>query len=215
MSFELIEAEEAHYPKALMCRALGLSRSGHHAYSTRGPSAREIEEQRVDVLVAAVFHEMRGRYGAPRIHQELRGRGICTSRKRVAASMARQGLVARAPRRWQKTTDSNHRQPAAPNLLERDFTTDAPTAPGWPTRPTCRCWAASSSWSRCSTCSRARWSDGPSATGSTRTSRTRRSAAPSFAGIRLAASSSTLIEASSSQQRRSASCSSASARGRA
>jgi putative transposase len=126
MSFELIEAEEAHYPKALMCRALGLSRSGHHAYLTRGPSARELDDQRLDVLVAAVFHEMRGRYGAPRIHQELRRRGTVTSRKRVAASMARQGLVARAPRRWRKTTDSNHREPVAPNLLERDFTTDAP-----------------------------------------------------------------------------------------
>ena len=38
MSFELIAAEEAHYPKALMCRALGLSRSGHHSFSTRSPS---------------------------------------------------------------------------------------------------------------------------------------------------------------------------------
>src|SRR5712692_4759890 len=67
MSFELIEAEEAHYPKALMCRALGLSRSGHHAYSTRGPSRRALEEQQLDVLVAAIFAELGGRYGAPRI----------------------------------------------------------------------------------------------------------------------------------------------------
>ena len=44
MSFELIEAEDAHYPKALMCRALGLSRSGNHAYSTRGPSRRAREK---------------------------------------------------------------------------------------------------------------------------------------------------------------------------
>ena len=36
MSFELIEAEKGHYPKALMCRALGLSRSGHHASATGG-----------------------------------------------------------------------------------------------------------------------------------------------------------------------------------
>src|SRR2546425_4146790 len=90
MSFELIEAEEAHYPKALMCRALGLSRSGHHAYSTRGPSRRALEEQQLDVLVAAIFAELAGRYGAPRIQQELRRRGSCTSRKRVAASLRRQ-----------------------------------------------------------------------------------------------------------------------------
>src|SRR5258708_37343064 len=101
MSFELIEAEEAHYPKALMCRALGLSRSGHHAYSTRGPSRRALEEQQLDVLVASIFVELGGRYGAPRIEQELRRRGHhCTSRKRVAASLRRQGLAARPKRRW-------------------------------------------------------------------------------------------------------------------
>ena len=126
MSFELIEAEEAHYPKALMCRALGLSRSGHHAYSTRGPSRRALEEQQLDVLVAAIFAELGGRYGAPRIQQELRRRGHRTSRKRVAASMAKQGLVARPRRRWRRTTDSSHREPIAPNQLDRNFTAEAP-----------------------------------------------------------------------------------------
>jgi len=126
MSFELIEAEDAHYPKALMCRALGLSRSGNHAYSTRGPSRRALEEQQLDVLVAAIFRELHGRYGAPRIEQELRRRGHCTSRKRVAASMARQGLRARPKRRWRHTTDSSHREPVAPNLLNRNFTAAAP-----------------------------------------------------------------------------------------
>ena len=45
MSFELIAAEEAHYPKALMCRALGLSRSGHHSFRTRAPSRRALGQQ--------------------------------------------------------------------------------------------------------------------------------------------------------------------------
>src|SRR5512132_2868477 len=126
MSFELIEAEKAHYPKALMCRALGLSRSGHHSYSTRGPSRRALEGQQLGVLVAAIFAELDGRYGAPRIEQELRRRGHCTSRKRVAASLRRQGLAARRRRRWKQTTDSRHAEPIAPNRLQRDFTAPAP-----------------------------------------------------------------------------------------
>ena len=126
MSFELVAAEEAHYPKALMCRALGLSRSGHHAYSTRGPSRRALEQERLDVLVASIFKELCGRYGAPRIEKELRGRGYRTSRKRVAASMAKQGLLARPKRRWRTTTDSRHGEPIAPNLLQRDFEAEAP-----------------------------------------------------------------------------------------
>lgn len=126
MSFELIEAEEAHFPKALMCRVLGLSRSGHHAYRTRGPSRRSLEQQQLDVLVAAIFSELKGHYGAPRIERELRKRGHRTSRKRVAASLVRQGLAARPKRRWRRTTDSSHREPVAPNLLKRDFTAPKP-----------------------------------------------------------------------------------------
>ena len=126
MSFELVEAEKGNFPKALMCRALGLSRSGHHAFRTRGPSRRDLEEQQLDVLVAAIFTELKGRYGAPRIEKELRRRGHLTSRKRVAASMVRQSLCARPRRRWRLTTDSNHREPIAPNLLDRNFTAEAP-----------------------------------------------------------------------------------------
>ena len=126
MSFELIAAEEANFPKALMCRVLDLSRSGHHAYRTRKPSRRALEQQRLDVLVAAIFAELKQRYGAPRIEQELRRRGHRTSRKRVAASMVRQGLVARQTRRWRKTTDSSHKEPIAPNLLQREFTVNEP-----------------------------------------------------------------------------------------
>ena len=126
MSFELIAAEEAHYPKALMCRALGLSRSGHHSFRTRGSSRRAIGAQQLDVQVAAIFTEQKSRYGAPRIQKELRRRGCCTSRKRVAASMVRQLLVARPKPRWRTTTDSRHNEPIAPNRLQRDFSAPKP-----------------------------------------------------------------------------------------
>ena len=112
MSFVLVEAEEAHYPKALMCRALELSRSGHHAFRTRGPS-RHARGQQLDLLVASIFAELKGRYGAPRIEKELRRRGHRTSRKRVAASMVQQKLVSRPKRRWRTTTDSRHNEPIA------------------------------------------------------------------------------------------------------
>lgn len=126
MSFELIAAEEAHYPKALMCRALGLSRSGHHSFRTREPSERALGQQDLDVSVAAIFTELKAKYGAPRIEKELRRRGKKTSRKRVAASMVRQGLVSRPKRRWRTTTDSRHGEPIAPNRLKRDFSAAAP-----------------------------------------------------------------------------------------
>lgn len=126
MTFALVSAEEAVYPKALMCRALGLSRSGHHAFRTRKASPRALARQKLDVQVAAVFKEKKGRYGAPRIEKQLRKAENGTSKKRVGGSMKRQGLVARPRRRWRTTTDSGHKEPVAPNLLNRHFIAPAP-----------------------------------------------------------------------------------------
>jgi len=124
--FDLIAAEEAHYPKALMCRALGLSRSGHHAFRRRKPSTRKLDQQKLDALVAALFAEMESNYGSPRIQQELARRGHEVDRKSVAASMVRQKLVARRRRRWRTTTNSKHKEPIAPNLVNRVFSVSAP-----------------------------------------------------------------------------------------
>jgi len=215
MSFELIEAEEAHYPKALMCRALGLSRSGHHAYSTRGPSRRALEEQQLDVLVAAIFAELGGRYGAPRIQQELRRRGHRTSRKRVAASMARQGCAhargdaggARPTRRIGSRSRPTCSSATSP--LRR------PTAPGSRTRRTCRCSAGLSSSSSSSTCSPARSSAGRWATGSMQSCRAKRCGARWRGASQVPGLLFHSDRASSSRRRASASCSPAPARCRA
>ncbi|HEX2706680.1 MAG TPA: IS3 family transposase [Solirubrobacterales bacterium] len=126
MSFQLIEAEKANYSAALMCRALELSRSGYHAWCTRGPSPRERETAKLDVEVAAVFQEKKKRYGAPRIRAELARRGLHTSRKRVARSLRNQQLAARPKRRFVHTTNSKHNEAIAPNLLQRDFSAEAP-----------------------------------------------------------------------------------------
>lgn len=126
VSFELVRAEEATYPTALMCRAMDLSRSGYHAWKTRGPSAREQDSRRLDGEVAALFVEKKQRYGAPRLQAELGRRGRRTSRKRVARSMRTQQLAARRRRRFVATTDSRHAERISPNLLKRRFTVPAP-----------------------------------------------------------------------------------------
>jgi putative transposase len=65
-------------------------------------------------------------YGSPRIHQELRAQDLRVSRKRVARLMRELGISADLPRRFVVTTDSDHDQPVAENLLDRDFTATAP-----------------------------------------------------------------------------------------
>lgn len=124
--FELVHAERAEFPVALSCRVLGVSRSGYYRWRYAKPSQRAKANVELATEIRAIHGEHRGRYGSPRVHRELRGRGHQVSRKRVARLMRENGLRGQLPRRFRRTTDSRHGHRIAPNLLARDFTAPAP-----------------------------------------------------------------------------------------
>src|SRR5215218_11326015 len=70
-------------------------------------------------------HGSKGRYGAPRVHAELRRRGRRHARKRVARLMRAAGLCGRRPRRWKKTTIPDPAATARADLVRRDFSVNA------------------------------------------------------------------------------------------
>ncbi|MCA1699231.1 MAG: IS3 family transposase, partial [Actinobacteria bacterium] len=102
--FRLIAAERATHPISLMCRLLGVSRSGFHAWLRRRPSRRWVSDVRLLELIQAIHSESRGSYGSPRIHAELRNRGVRVGRKRVERLMRRHSLSGLVKRRRGKTT---------------------------------------------------------------------------------------------------------------
>ena len=119
-------AEKANYPVALMCRVLGVSRSGLYAWSRRGESARHASDAELSERIRAIHASSRSTYGSPRVHQALRREEVRVGRKRVERLMQRDGLRGRIRRRFRRTTDSNHALPVAPNTLNRQFAVDAP-----------------------------------------------------------------------------------------
>jgi transposase InsO family protein len=84
------------------------------------------DDRRLRLQVKASFDESRRRYGSPRVHEDLVEQGIRVSPKRVARLMQEDGLVARARKRFKSTTMSDHDQPVAANLLDRQFEADSP-----------------------------------------------------------------------------------------
>jgi transposase InsO family protein len=109
-----------------LCRALKISRSGYYAWRGRPESAHAQQDRQLRVRVRASFDASRKRYGSPRVWEDLVEDGIRVSRKRVVRLMQEQGLKARARKRFKSTTISDHDQPVAANLLNREFTAAAP-----------------------------------------------------------------------------------------
>ena len=106
----MIEAEKARYPIALMCRILGVSRSGLYAWRRRSRvSKREREAEELTTEIRRVHAASRGTYGSPRVHRQLRREGIHINHKRVERLMRRAGLAGRIRRRFRTTTDSRSR----------------------------------------------------------------------------------------------------------
>jgi putative transposase len=127
VSFALVLARKAEYPVALMCRALSVSRSGYYTWEERS-RAPQLEEAPLGVRIREIFDEHKRRYGAPRVHAQLRREGFKHSRKRVARIMRQRGLRARPQRRFCITTTSQHDLPIAPNKVARQFTVAAPNS---------------------------------------------------------------------------------------
>jgi len=141
--FVFIAAEKALYPVRLLCELLEVSRSGFYAWVDRPASPKRIADAQLVLEIRAALARGRGAYGSPRVHRELRARGIRVGKKRVERLMRENGIFARQKRRFVHTTDSRHEHPIAPNVLGRRFDVRAankawvgdvtyiPTAEGW------------------------------------------------------------------------------------
>ena len=114
----MIQEVSKDHPVRDLCELLAVSRSGYYAWQKGQGSAREKRDREVAQEIKQVFEAKRGRYGSPRITQELRRAGRTCNHKRVERIMRQQGLKARgSKRRKPRTTQSDHGQPIAPNLL--------------------------------------------------------------------------------------------------
>jgi transposase InsO family protein len=109
-----------------MCGALEVSVSGYYARATRAGSPTEAWRRELVAAIEEIHADVKQRYGSPRMTAELNARGHECSENTVAGLMRGHGIRAKAPRRFVRTTDSNHRLPVAANVLDRDFEPEGP-----------------------------------------------------------------------------------------
>lgn len=126
MKFAFIAAREVAFPVSTMCRVLGVAKSGFYAWTKRPKPARARRDAQLAATVAAVHQRSRRTYGSPRVHEELKARGVRVGRKRIERLMRENGLQGRRKRCFKRTTDSRHGGPIARNVLARDFSVSEP-----------------------------------------------------------------------------------------
>jgi len=125
--FGFIAAKKAEHSIQTMCRVLGVSRSGFHAWAAREPSERALADRRLTERIVAIHAANRRVYGSPRIHAELRlEHGIRVGRKRVERLMRAAGISGLIARRRGRTTIRVPGVRVAEDLLDRAFAAAAP-----------------------------------------------------------------------------------------
>ena len=144
-----------------LCKVLGVSRSGYHAWRNRGPSRRAVEDDVIGDAMVQAWTDSGRSYGAPRlvpdVNEILAPQGIGVGNRRARRLMRSRGITGQTRRRW-RPLGTTRRDPAArpaPDLLNRDFTAAGPNEK-WVTDITQidtlagPCWAAvvTDVWSR-------------------------------------------------------------------
>ena len=126
MRFAFIAAEKARHSVTILCRCLRVTRSGFYTWLRRPLSARSQRDLVLRTKLRAFHAASHHRYGRPRLSKDLREDGEAVSEKRVRRLMREEGLQGQVPKRFKQTTNSDHDDPIAANLLDRDFTAAAP-----------------------------------------------------------------------------------------
>ncbi len=126
MRFRVIDAARKDFPVASLCKVLAVSPSGYFGWKNRPASTRQREALVLLAHVRSALTLSHETYGSPPMTHELREQGLAAGRRRVARLMRENGLKARQPRRFRRTTDSGPAVPVAPNRRAKDFTAAGP-----------------------------------------------------------------------------------------
>lgn len=130
MRYQFIQENRSSFPVMKMCQVLRVSQSGYYRWRQNPFSVRKVSNERLRKRIRELYAEHKGMAGSPMITADLRAEPEFSkvSKNRVARHMKEMGLKCRATKKFVVTTDSKHSEPVAPNILDRQFTTDSPNA---------------------------------------------------------------------------------------
>lgn len=124
--FEFVRAHHAVWPVATQCRVLNVSVSGYYAWLKRPLCDHAQADIAIGDALEVYFERSRFTYSRPRLADDVSDAGICTSGKRLARLMKERHIQGASRRKGFKTTVRSVDARPAPDLVNRNFSADAP-----------------------------------------------------------------------------------------
>jgi len=122
----MIKMNAKYFSVRMMCRMLSVSSGGFYDWRDRPLSSRAQKNEMLAAEIKTIFDDEHSRAGAKRITKRLKMKGMHFGRHRVARIMRLNGWRAKAAKKFKATTNSNHKLPVAPNLLQQNFSASKP-----------------------------------------------------------------------------------------
>ena len=111
-----------------MLAILGVSKSGYHSFLKRTPSKTEVKRNQVKEEIKQVHDQSNEIYGAPKIHQKLKNKGIKASLRTISVYMKQMGIKAHYVKKTTKTTINSDLSNKLINHVKRNFSVSKPNA---------------------------------------------------------------------------------------
>jgi putative transposase len=126
VKYAAIDSMRESYALGILCDVLSVSTSGYHEWKGRPVCARQLANEKLVSEIRVLHAQSFGAYGSPRIYETFKQRGRRIGRERIRRLMQENCISGRHRKKRCRTTDSNHKLPVAPNLLQQNFVCEKP-----------------------------------------------------------------------------------------
>lgn len=127
MKYAFITHRKKTYPVGVMCRLLGVTRSGYYGHLKRnGDRLDDPDHQAMLEAVREIAKASDNTYGTRRMKEALNALSYPASRSKARKLMKEAGVQVNHRKKYKVTTDSNHQQPVFENKLNRQFAVAQP-----------------------------------------------------------------------------------------
>lgn len=126
MKYQFIRDHQDEHTTTVLCEALNIKRSSYYDWLSRSESKRDKQDRYLLNRIKTIHKISRENYGAVKTWQVLRDTGEDCGLHRIERLRRKHGIEAKRMRLFRASNSGRNSEPAADNILNRDFIVKRP-----------------------------------------------------------------------------------------